>query len=65
MKLHASQNSDALIQCLNEMGEKYGYTVKTYNLLAITLMLKSDYERALKVFESAMNELKLDTPEGE
>jgi hypothetical protein len=47
------------------MGEKYGYTTKTYNLLAITLMLKNDHERALKIFESALNELKLDTPEGE
>lgn len=47
------------------MGEKYGYTTKTYNLLAITLMLRKDFERALKVFESALNELKLDTQEGE
>jgi hypothetical protein len=50
---------------LNELGEKYGYTTKTYNILALTLMLKSDHERALKIFESAINELKLDTPEGE
>jgi len=28
-------------------------------------MLKNDYERALKIFESAMGELKLDTPEGD
>lgn len=47
------------------MGEKYGYSPKTYNLLALVLMLKSDYERALKIFESAVSELKLDTPEGE
>jgi hypothetical protein len=36
------------------MGEKYGYSPKTYNLLALVLMLKSDYERALKIFESAV-----------
>jgi tetratricopeptide (TPR) repeat protein len=54
-----------LISQLNEMGEKYGYTTKTYNLLGLALMLKSDYERALKIFESALGELKLDTPEGE
>lgn len=47
------------------MGEKYGYTTKTYNLLALVLMLKNDHERALKIFESAINELKLETPEGE
>ena len=28
-------------------------------------MLKNDHERALKVYESAFNDLKLDTPEGE
>jgi len=47
------------------MGDKYGYTLKTYNLLGLALMTKSDYERALKIFESAIGELKLDTPEGE
>ena len=47
------------------MGEKYGYSPKTYNLLALVLMLKGDYERASKIFESAIAELKLDTLEGE
>ena len=47
------------------MGDKYGYTTKTYNLLGLALMIKSDYERALKIFESALAELKLSTPEGE
>jgi hypothetical protein len=61
----SSQSCDSLISFLNEMGEKYGYSPKTYNLLAIVLMLKSDYERALKIFESAISELKIDTPEGE
>jgi hypothetical protein len=28
-------------------------------------MLKNDYERALKIFESALGELKIDTPESE
>jgi hypothetical protein len=50
---------------LNETGEKYGYTTKTYNLLAIALMLKNDHERALKIFQSAINELRLDSPEVE
>ena len=54
-----------MIQALNEMGEKYGYSTKTYNILALALMIKSDYERALKIFESAIGELKLDTTEGE
>ena len=50
---------------MNELGEKIGYTTKTYNLLAIILMLKNDITKALKIFESALNELRLDTPEGE
>jgi hypothetical protein len=33
--------------------------------LGLALILNSDFERALKIFESAVNELKLDTPEGE
>jgi hypothetical protein len=28
-------------------------------------MLKNDTDRAFKIFESALNDLKLDTPEGE
>ena len=46
------------------MGDKFGYTTKTYNLLAISLMLKNDLDRATKILESALNDLKLDTPEG-
>jgi pentatricopeptide repeat protein len=47
------------------MGEKHGYTLKTYNILAVALMLKNDFERALKVFESAVAEMKLETADGE
>ena len=66
MNLHnVSATSDGLITVLNETGEKYGYTTKTYNLLALALMLKNDHERALKIFESALVELKLDTSDGE
>jgi len=49
-----------LIAILNELGEKIGYSTKTYNLLAVILMLKNDTDRALKIFESALNDLKLD-----
>ena len=47
------------------MGEKFGYSTKTYNLLAVALLLKNDMDRASKIFESALSDLKLDTPEGE
>jgi hypothetical protein len=47
------------------LGEKSGYTVKTYNLLSAALLLRGDVDRALKIFESALAELKLDSQEGE
>ena len=56
---------DSLITFLNEMGEKYGYTTKTYNMLAVALMLKNDQDRALKICESALIELKVDNIDGE
>jgi len=33
-----------------------GYSLKTYNLLGCSLMLKNDIERAAKIFESAIND---------
>ncbi len=57
-------NVDNLIGALNELGEKCGYTTKSYNLLALILMIKGQIEKALKIFESALNDLKLDTEEG-
>jgi len=64
LRIHSSNSStgslDEVITSLNELGEKYGYTTKTYNLLATVLMLKNDTDRALKIFESALNDLKLD-----
>lgn len=44
------------------MAERFGgYTTKTYNLLALTLLLKNDVDRALKIFETAISALKLDS----
>jgi tetratricopeptide (TPR) repeat protein len=37
---------DALIQNLNELSDKFGYTLKTYNLLAIVLMNQGENEKA-------------------
>ena len=43
------------------MADRFGgYTAKTYNLLAIALVLKNDFERALKIFETAVQNLDLD-----
>lgn len=43
------------------MSERFGgYTTKTYNLLALALLLKNDIDRALKIFETAVAQLQLD-----
>ena len=43
------------------MSERFGgYTTKTYNLLAMSLMLKNDIDRALKIFETALSALDLE-----
>lgn len=43
------------------MSERFGgYTSKTFNLLALSLMLKNDFDRALKIFETAVIALKLE-----
>lgn len=48
------------------MSERFGgYTTKTYNLLALTLMEKQDFDRALKIFENALLELSMDSEEGQ
>ena len=58
-------NIDEIINQLNQQSERVGgYSLKTYNLLGCTLMLKNDIERAAKIFENAVNEQQLDTEEG-
>ena len=42
-----------------------GYTLKTFNLLGCILMLKNDIARAIRIFENAVNELQLDSEEGQ
>lgn len=59
-------NLDEIISQLNQLSERVnGYTLKTYNLLGCTLMLKNDVERASKIFENAISELQLDSEEGQ
>jgi hypothetical protein len=46
---------------MNQMADRFGgYTPKTYNLLALSLMLKNDTDRALKIFETAVTALDLE-----
>lgn len=59
-------NIDELINQLNQLSERVGgYSLKTYNLLGCSLMLKNDIERAIKIFENAVNELQLESEEGQ
>lgn len=59
-------NLDEIINQLNQLSERVGgYTLKTYNLLGCTLMLKNDTDRAIKIFENAVNELQLDSESGQ
>lgn len=46
---------DEQIAHLNNISERFsGYSAKTYNLLALTLMEKADIDRAIKVYDSAI-----------
>ena len=47
---------DALIGSLNELSEKFGYSLKTYNLLGLMLMNQGETEKACKIFQSALDE---------
>jgi hypothetical protein len=37
---------ETMIKSLNELSEKFGYTLKTYNILAIILMITGEIEKA-------------------
>ena len=47
---------DVLIQSLNELQEKFGYSLKTYNILGTVLMIKGENEKAAQIFEAALQE---------
>ena len=50
------QVHDKIIGQLNELSEKFGYTLKTYNILAIALMERGDYDKGAQIFETALTE---------
>lgn len=53
----------ALVKHINEVGDKYGYDTKVYNLLGVALMVMGDYEKANKVFEQGIEASEVRTPE--
>lgn len=50
------QSYDTLIESLGEMSDKFGYSLKTYNLLGLLLLMKGETEKACKIFQSALDE---------
>jgi flagellar hook-basal body complex protein FliE len=56
---------DKIFEEMQELGERHGgNTTKTKNILGLGLMLKGDFDRAMKVFEEAVNDLQLDSEKG-
>jgi hypothetical protein len=41
---------------LNELSEKFGYTIKTFNLLGIVLMIQGEIKKASEIFENVLKE---------
>ena len=47
---------EQMIKGLNELSDKFGYTIKTYNILGIILMIQGETEKASAIFENALAE---------
>lgn len=45
---------ETMIKSLNELSDKFGYTIKTYNVLAIILMIQGEIDKASAIFENAL-----------
>ena len=50
------QIHDKIIGQLNELSEKFGYTLKTYNILALALIERGDFDKGAQIFETALQE---------
>lgn len=50
------QSYDSMIGQLNELSDKFGYSLKTYNILGIVLVIKGEFEKAAQIFEAALTE---------
>ena len=50
------QSYDHLISQINELSDKFGYSIKTYNILGCILMIKGENEKAHKLFDAAIQE---------
>mmetsp|Transcript_3793 Transcript_3793/g.6474 ORF Transcript_3793/g.6474 Transcript_3793/m.6474 type:complete len:81 (+) Transcript_3793:136-378(+) len=41
---------------MHDLTERFGYTIKTYNLLGMVLMTQGEYEKACQIFDTALTE---------
>ena len=41
------QSYEQMINNLNELSQKFGYTLKTYNILGIVLMIQGEIDKAV------------------
>ena len=51
-----AQAYESLIHNINELSDKFGYSVKTYNLLGMVLMIKGETEKAIQIFKTCLEE---------
>ena len=45
-----------MISNLNELSQKFGYTMKTFNILGIVLMIQGEIDKAVQIYENALQE---------
>ena len=51
-----AQAYESLIHSINELSDKFGYSIKTYNLLGTVLMIKGETEKAMQIFKTCLDE---------
>ena len=53
-----------MINSLNELSDKFGYTIKTFNLLGIILIIQDEIDKAVAIFDNVIKEYNiLDLPD--
>lgn len=54
-----------LLNLLNQVGQKNHYSLKIYNALGISMMSLGHYSKAEAIYTKGLEELKLETKEGQ
>ena len=45
-----------MINSLNELSDKFGYTMKTFNILGMILIIQGELDKALAIFDNVIKE---------